>query len=213
MRGRPYYEEPEYHTYLLSRDRRDLFPRHEILSQIHWRGVKNLLDFGMGNGYFLSTFYEFIESDCEIWGAEAQEIMIDQALQRKVHEDLKRFIPFYIERTEHPLLPDWIPVMDLVFCSCVLSTFADPSLAVRGVGRAMKPDGKMIVIDWEKIPAPSGPELEQKVSSDRMRFFIEDAGYQVTRTLRTNRHIYAFEIEKGDEARKDTDTAFLYLDY
>ena len=103
--------------------------------------------------------------------------------------------------------------MDLVFCSCVLSTFADPSLAVRGVGRAMKPDGKMIVIDWEKIPAPSGPELEQKVSSDRMRFFIEDAGYQVTRTLRTNRHIYAFEIEKGDEARKDTDTAFLYLDY
>ena len=38
MRGRPYYEEPDFHLYLLSRERRELFPRQALLAQIQWQG-------------------------------------------------------------------------------------------------------------------------------------------------------------------------------
>lgn len=205
MRGRPYYEEPEFHAYLLSRERRDLFPLASILGQIKLDGVENLLDFGVGNGYFVRGLLERLPAESMLWGAECQEELIDFCLSLKVKEGLSRFIPFYTERTEHPLLPDWLPDFDMAFCSCVLSTFADPAMAIRGVGRSVKNDGKIVILDWERVEASSGPELAQKVSKDRMLFFVRDAGYRLLRTLKTNAFTYMLEIEKGDEAREERD--------
>ena len=199
MRGLPYYEEKEFHEYLLSSQRRELFPRKELLSQIKWEGITNLLDFGMGNGYFLLSFYNYIEEGAHIWGAECQEILIDATLKIKVKEKLENFIPFYVERTEHPLLPDWIPEMDMIFASCVMSTFANPTLAIKGVARNMKKDGKIILIDWEKKESPSGPDMVHKISLDRMKYLIEDSGFLINRKLITNEYIYALELVRNPE--------------
>jgi SAM-dependent methyltransferase len=199
MRGRPYYEEEDYHRYLLSRERKELFP-HSLLDQVPFDGLENVLDFGMGNGYFLPPLMKRLPDGAFLWGAECQEILIDQALQRKVREGITNFIPFYIERTEHPLMPDWIPTMDLILCSCVLSTFADPSLAIQGVARILKPGRSIVLLDWEKVEAPSGPESDQKVSRDRMLYFIEDSGFVVARTLKTNPYVYGLEIKAGEAA-------------
>lgn len=204
MRGRPYYEEPEYHEYLLSRERRELFAPDVLLSQIRWNNVKDLLDFGMGNGFFLTLFYKYITKETNVWGAECQEELIDYTLSLKLKENLENFIPFYSERTEHPLLPDWIPGMDLIFCSCVLSTFADPALAIRGIGRSLTENGSILILDWEKMEAPSGPEISQKVSADRMKFFISDAGYEISRTLKTSKYLYALEIIRDPEKKEQS---------
>lgn len=202
MRGAEYYTEPEFHKYLLSSARRELFPAAAWLSQLRWSHVNNLLDFGMGNGFWLPYFLEVLPEGAHIWGAECQEELIDVALQAKVRDSLTNFIPFYIERTEHPLLPDWIPEMDLIVCCCVLSTFADPTLAIHGVGRALTSAGSILVLDWEKCQAPSGPEEDQKVSRERMLYFIEDAGFKVRTTLRTNPFIYGLEIVPADDAKQ-----------
>jgi hypothetical protein len=205
MRGLPYYEEPEYHKYMISRQRKDIFPPDSVISQLNLTGVKNLLDFGMGNGYFLSSFYKYGDPDLAIWGAECQEILIDQVLHTKVKEKYESFIPFYIERNEHPLLPEWLPEMDMIFCSCVMSTFADPSLAIKGIARNMKFHGSLVLIDWEKTEAPSGPAISQKVSKDRMLFFTEDAGFKVKKNLKINQYFYGFELEINPEIfEKDT---------
>ncbi|MBX7088476.1 MAG: class I SAM-dependent methyltransferase [Leptospirales bacterium] len=211
MRGRPYYEEPEYHHYLLSRDRKELFP-HTLLDQVSWEGLDNVLDFGMGNGYFLPPIMKRLPEGAFLWGAECQEILIDQALQRKVRENISNFIPFYIERTEHPLMPDWIPPMDMILCSCVLSTFADPSLAIQGIARALGRAGFIILLDWEKMEAPSGPEADQKVSLDRMKYFIEDAGFEVNRMLKTNPFVYGMEIRPKFETKHDRTPSYKGLE-
>lgn len=196
MRGLPYYEDPEYHKYLLSPQRRELFPIDKIFSQIDWKNKINILDFGMGNGYYLPAFFRYGEKDIFIWGAECQEILIDYCLKRKVKEDFKNFIPFYVDKTEHPLLPEWIPEMDMIFCSCVLSTFANPTLGILGTGRILKEDGIFIIIDWERTEAPSGPDINQKISSDRMKFCIEEAGCTIIKTLDINPYVYGFIIKK-----------------
>ncbi|MCB1165986.1 MAG: methyltransferase domain-containing protein [Leptospiraceae bacterium] len=204
MRGLPFYEDPKYHKYLLSQARRDLFPVSRILNQLPLHSAEDILDFGMGNGYFLDGFLSILPEESHVWGAECQELLIDFCLQRKVKEKIERFTPFYVERTEHPLLPDWIPPMDLIFCSCVMSTFADPTLALRGIGRVLKPDGPVVVIDWERREAPSGPELIQKVSRDRMEYFIDESGYSITQRLRINEFVYGLVLQKNPEKFEET---------
>ena len=196
-RGLPYFEEQEYHKFLLSEERLGIFKPEDYLRQIEWKGIKNLLDFGMGNGFFLPFFYPFLDVECSIWGAECQELLIDYTLQLKVKENLRNFIPFYVDRTEHPLLPDWLPEFDLIFCSCTLSTFADPSLAIKGIGRGLKENGKIIVLDWAKMDSPGGiPNISQKVSFDRMEYFIEEAEFKITKKLKTSPYLYSVIIEK-----------------
>lgn len=198
MRGLPYYEEPEYHRYLLSPERKEIYPPEMVLSQIRWENVQNFLDFGMGNGYFLTHYSKYITPETHIWGAECQEVLIDYTLHLKVRDSIEHFTPFYIERTEHPLLPEWIPDMDMILCSCVLSTFADPALALRGIERSLRIGGSIIVVDWEKREAPSGPDMAQKISQDRMRFFVEDAGFKIIRNLKLNQYFYGMEIVRGE---------------
>ena len=199
MRGLPYYEESDYHRSLLSPARRDLFPVDPILDAIEWRGNENVLDFGMGNGYFLSGLLRRTAPNGHVWGAESQELLIDYILRKKVKEEIERFTPFYVERTEHPLLPDWIPMMDIIFCSIVLSTFADPTLPIKSVGRAMKPAGKILIVDWERVEAPSGPALVQKMSLDRMKFCINEAGCRIMKEWKINPYLYGLVIEKDPE--------------
>lgn len=207
MRGLPYYEESEYHRFLLSPERRELFPTDKIFQQIDWKDKKHILDFGMGNGYFLSSFFEFGDEDIFVWGAECQEILIDYTLQRKVKEGFANFIPFYIEKTEHPLLPEWIPEMDMIFCSCVLSTFANPTLGILGTGRILKENGVFVIIDWERIETKLGPDISQKISSERMKFCIEEAGCTIIKTLNINPYVYGFVAKK--DKNKFVDISYL----
>lgn len=203
MRGLPYYEEPEYHKYLTSRARRELFPADQILAQLRWEKIEHMLDFGMGPAFFLPGFKEHLHAEAWVWGAECQEVLIDFVLSIKNRENITNFIPFFVERTEHPLLPDWIPAMDLIFCSCVLSTFADPALAIRGIARSLREEASLVIVDWEKVEAPSGPGIEQKVSRDRMTYFIEDSGFKILRTLRTNKYVYALECIRDPDHEEE----------
>ena len=72
MRGLPFYENPEYHRYLLSQARADLFPVSRILNQLPMYDTLDVLDFGMGNGYFLDGFLKQLPEEGHVWGADLQ---------------------------------------------------------------------------------------------------------------------------------------------
>jgi ubiquinone/menaquinone biosynthesis C-methylase UbiE len=202
-RGLPFYEESEFHDYLISRERLEIFNATRILSQLNWKGVKDFLDFGAGPGFFIPHYYAHKNSDCHIWAAECQEVLLDYLLQQKIKQNWSDFSAFYVERTEHPLLPDWIPPMDLVFCSLVLSTFADPALALNGLRRSLSENASIVILDWEKMEAPSGPDESMKVSKSRMEYFIDDAGYKIVRNIKVNKYLYCFEIIPDPERIED----------
>lgn len=211
MRGTPYYEETQYHRYMLSRERRELFAPEFLIGQVDLSSVEQLLDFGCGNGFFVPYLQAVLPVQSHIWGAESQELLIDYTLRWKIKEGIERFTPFYVERTEHPLLPDWIPDPDLIFCSCVLSTFADPSLAISGIGRSLKNDGRILLLDWHRTQLPdNGPGDIPRMSQNRMQYCIEDAGFETIRQLQAGPYLYFLELEKGAKAKQEKNQ-FNYL--
>ncbi|MCB1174490.1 MAG: methyltransferase domain-containing protein [Leptospiraceae bacterium] len=212
MQGRTYYEDPEYLRYLLSRERHEIFSIQRILDPIDWQSVENLLDFGMGPGFFSAALLKRLPKDAWLWGSECQETLIDRMLKRRTDEGLERITLFHTERTEHPLLPDWIPDPDIIFCSCVMSTFADPSLAISGIGRKLKNDGYMYLLDWERIESPAGPPLVARVSSKRMQYSIEEAGFEVYNEIELNEWLYYYQLRKTERAIEEKNR-FSHLDY
>jgi SAM-dependent methyltransferase len=194
-----YYENEYYQDFLLSSHRREIYPAEVIFENFSFKGVENLVDFGAGKGFFLTEFPKVLSKTAWVWAAECQQDVIDIILKRKIEENIQNMTPFYIERSDHPLLPEWIPQPDLIFSSLCLSTFPDPGLAMDGLIRSMRPGGRLIVVDWNKLDFDIGPRVSDKISVDKMIFLAEDYKLKVIKQIRIREYFYAFEVVAGKD--------------
>ncbi len=194
-----YYESEFYQSFLLSTKRREIFPPESIFENFNFRNIQNLVDFGCGRGFFLSEYPKILPKESWVWACDCQQDVLDYILKRKIDENLSRVTPFYIDRTDHPILPEWIPQPDLIFSSLCLSTFPDPGLAMDGLIRSMKPGGRLVVADWHKVEYEIGPKISEKVSLDKMLFLAEDYKLKVIKHIRIKEYFYAFEVVAGKD--------------
>lgn len=192
-----YYENEEYQDFLLSSRRKEILPPELIFEHFKFTGITNLVDFGAGKGFFIPEFRKILPVDSWIWAAEYQQDLLDILLKRKIDENISNFTPFFIEKSDHPLLPEWIPTPDLIFSCLCLSTFPDPGLAMDGLIRSMDPRGRLIVVDWNKHEYNVGPKVSEKISIDKMIFLAEDYNLKVVKQVRVKELFYALEITAG----------------
>ncbi|MCB1176042.1 MAG: SAM-dependent methyltransferase, partial [Leptospiraceae bacterium] len=117
---------------------------------------------------------------------------------KKVQLDIKNFSAVYLDKSEHPLLPQWIPVPDVIFASLSLSTFANPGLAMDGLIRSMKPGGQLIIFDWAKTEFVEGPPIREKVSFDKMKYLAELYNLQIVKSFVISEFFYGLIVTAGE---------------
>lgn len=194
-----YYENLDYQNFLLTSLRREIYPADAVFDNFRFDGVENLVDFGAGLGFFIPEFQKRLSKTAWIWAAECQQDLLDLLLKRRIEENIPRMTPFFVEKSDHPLLPEWIPVPDCIFSSLCLSTFPDPGLAMDGLIRSMNPGGRLIVVDWGKYEYHIGPRISDKISMDKMIFLAEYYKLKVTKHVKIKELFYGLEITAGPD--------------
>ncbi len=193
-----YYEDVRYQEFLLSSRRKAIFPVEKVLREINISHAENVVDFGMGLGFFIPYLQQKMNKDAWLWGVECQQDIIDLVLKKKVEQNIKNFSTVFLEKTEHPLLPQWIPIPDVVFASLSLSTFANPGLAMDGLIRSMKEGGQLIIIDWAKTEHAEGPAIRDKVSFDKMKYLAELYQLKIVHSFVLSEFFYGLIVEAGE---------------
>ena len=192
-----YYEDGKYQDFLMTSRRKALTPPEKMLMQVPLAEAMNVVDFGMGKGFFTTYLLKKMNKSAHLWGVEYQEELIDHVLKRKIDEKLDNFTALHIDKTDHPLIPNWIPVPDIIFSAFCLSTFPDPGLAMDGLIRSLKEGGKLYVFDWSKVEFSEGPAIKDKISVDKMKYLAELYKLEVTNTIPVNEFCYGLEIKAG----------------
>lgn len=95
----------------MSSKRREICPPELIFQNFKFTEVQNLVDFGAGLGFYITEFRKILPKDSWIWPCECQHDLIDQILKRKIEENIPNMTPFFMDRSDHPLLPEWIPIL------------------------------------------------------------------------------------------------------
>lgn len=193
-----YYEEPSYQEFLLSSRRKEICPPDKIMEEFPLKGIQNVVDFGMGLGFFTSYLQAEMHADAHLWGVECQQDLIDLILKKRVMEEIDNFSVFFMEKTDHPMLPQWIPIPEVIFAAMSLSTFPDPGLAMDGLIRSMKKGGRICIIDWAKTDFAEGPAVKDKVSLDKMVYLAELYHIRVIKSFRINEYVYGLEVTAGE---------------
>jgi precorrin-6B methylase 2 len=163
----PFFERPE----------RDKEERPELLmSALHIRPGATVADIGSGTGYFTWRLAKQVGPQGKVYAVDVQQSMLDRT--RLAVDQHKLTNVEYVLATEHsPRLPE--RSVDLVFIAYAYHEFGDPGAMMASIRRALKPGGRVAIIEYAKESriAPASPL--HKMSFEEIRREIEPMGFVI----------------------------------
>jgi len=86
--------------------------------------------------------------------------------------------------------------IDLVLVCNVLFQVEDKSVVVAEVKRILKPQGKVLVVDWSDSFAGLGPHPDVVVAQETVMDLFEHAGFHLDREVSAGEHHYGLLYKK-----------------
>lgn len=164
-----------------NRPQRDEEERPEMLmSALQIRPGATVADVGSGTGYFTWRLAQQVGPQGKVYAVDVQQSMLD--LTKKTVEEHKLSNVEYVLATDSsPRLPD--RSVDLVFIAYAYHEFGDPDAMMASIRRALKPGGRVLILEYAKESniAPASPL--HKMSFEEIRREIQPMGFVIDQLL------------------------------
>ncbi|MGD8842497.1 MAG: methyltransferase domain-containing protein [Gammaproteobacteria bacterium] len=135
-------------------------------------------DIGAGTGLFTRLFSERVGAAGKVYALDISKVFVDNIVRisRELGQDNVEGI---VNAPDDVGLPP--RSLDLAFICDTYHHFEDPATIMQSIQRALKPDGRLIVIDFRKVPGVSTPWLMQHVRAGEQEVVreIEAAGFRL----------------------------------
>lgn len=163
----PFFERPD----------RDKEERPEVLmSALHIRRGATVADIGSGTGYFTWRLAEQVGPQGKVYAVDVQQSMLDRT-KAAVDEHKLANVEYVLATERSPRLPE--RSVDLAFLAYAYHEFGDPETMMTAIRRALKPGGRVVIIEYAKESkiAPASPL--HKMSFEEIRREIEPIGFVI----------------------------------
>jgi ubiquinone/menaquinone biosynthesis C-methylase UbiE len=149
-------------------------------------------DIGAGNGYMTWRLAERVGPTGKVFANDIQPEMLQMLRENMLQRKLKN-VKTVLGKFDDPKLP--ANTMDLVLLVDVYHEFNAPQQMLRGIREALKPDGRLVLLEYrgEDPSVPIRPEHKMTVA--QVRAELEPEGYRVDRVLEDlpRQHVLIFK--------------------
>lgn len=165
-------------------------PRSNVL-QLGMRDGMRIADLGSGSGHYAIAAAHAIGPDGKVYAIDIHEDMLrhvrDATLARKLYT--VETIWGNVEKAGGTKLRDH--TLDAAILSNTLFQLADKQQAVQEIRRILKPEGKLLVIDWAGAYGGMGPAPDHVVSEHAAEELFISGGFHKVKDFRAGPHHYA----------------------
>ena len=164
-----------------NRPDRDKDERPDLLmSALQIRRGATVADVGSGTGYFTWRLAQQVGPQGKVYAVDVQQSMLDLT-RSAVDEHGLANVEYVLATDASPRLPE--RAVDLVFVAYAYHEFGDPEAMMRAIRRALKPGGRVVILEYAKESniAPASPL--HKMSFEEIRREIEPMGFVVDQLL------------------------------
>jgi ubiquinone/menaquinone biosynthesis C-methylase UbiE len=130
----------------------------------------HVADIGAGGGWFTIRLARRVGPNGLVYAEDIQPQMIE-AIERRVKRENLRNVRTVRGAALDPKLPPG--KLDAALIVEAYNEMEQPIVLLRNVGRALKPEGRLGIIEHKKDGFGPGPELDERVDPERV---IRDAG-------------------------------------
>ncbi|HEY6241447.1 MAG TPA: class I SAM-dependent methyltransferase [Burkholderiales bacterium] len=179
-------------------DREVYAKRNEILAATAVKPGMSVADIGAGTGLFTMMFAEAVKPGGRVYAVDISQAFIDyirQTAQARKRENVTAIVN---DGTEVPL-PE--ASVDLVFMSDVYHHFERPAQTLLSIRKALRPGGRMVVVDYERIPGVTPPQRLEHVRLDKQTAIREigAAGFRFVGEKKLMRENYFLVFQRSQE--------------
>lgn len=192
-----HYEHPDFQRWVNTFERpgREVFDRrNEIVAATGVSAGMDVADVGAGTGLFTLLFARQVEPDGTVYAVDISSDFVRNIVSRARAAGFDN-VQGVINHPHGAALPQ--ASVDLVFLSDTYHHFEYPRDMLASLHSALRPDGTMVVVDFERIPGRSSDWVLEHVRADRRTVIkeIEAAGFRLiedSSLLKTN-YLLRFE--------------------
>ncbi len=148
----------------------------QALRDIGLKTGMTFVDVGCGSGFFSLPAAKIVGPEGKVYGVDVNEEAIAMLVQKARAEGLENIV-VTAGKAESKILCD--ACADIVFFGIVLHDFEDPLAVLRNARRMMKPDGRLVNLDWKKTYMSLGPPYEIRFSADHASRLIRNASFRI----------------------------------
>jgi len=146
---------------------------HVVLIALNLKPAETIADIGAGTGYFARRFAQH--------AGKVYAVDIDPKLLEIARKNAPANIESILSVADNPRLPEGS--VDTIFICDVLHHIENRSAYYSKLAKALKPSGRIVVIDFYKKDLPIGPPTSMKLSDTEVVAELQRAGFKLARRL------------------------------
>ena len=166
---------------------------HEVVMALDLKPSDTVADIGAGTGYFARRFAQH--------GGKVYAVDIDDKLLAIIRKNAPPNLETVLAAPDDPHLA--AGTIDMIFFCDVLHHIDNHPAYYAKLAKALKPDGRIVVIDFYKKDQPIGPPPAMKISDADVITEFRTAGFTLSKRLEILPYQYFlfFERTKSASAR------------
>lgn len=167
------YENPEFDQWVsvFESPNREVYALQEKI--VEATGIKKgmqVADIGSGTGFFSRSFARKVEAGGKVYAVDISSEFVDKSLKIASAAGLNNIFGIVNSPTDS-MLP--VDVIDVAFICDTYHHFEYPESMLASIHRALRPDGRVIIIDYRKKPGFSSDWVMQHVRADKEQVIQE----------------------------------------
>jgi ubiquinone/menaquinone biosynthesis C-methylase UbiE len=168
----------------------------KALAELNLKPGMAVADVGAGVGYFTVRMAKLVSPGGKVFAVDVQPEMLTRLKRRAKRAGIDN-IDTVLGAEADPHLPD--NSCDMILLVDVYHEFSQPQVMLQKMRQALKPTGKLVLLEYRKED-PSVPiRLEHKMSIWEVRTELEAEGYKLEKVLKTlpRQHIFILSPNKS----------------
>jgi ubiquinone/menaquinone biosynthesis C-methylase UbiE len=155
---------------------RKLYHPEINLESLGLRAGMVFMDIGCGSGFFTIPAAQIVGEQGKVYAVDTDASAINRLKREAAEKGLKN-VTATVGAAEETVF--CVACADIVFYSIVLHDFRDPAKVLQNAKRMIKPDGKLVNLDWKKKRTVFGPPMRMRFSEEQAQTLIKQAGFKI----------------------------------
>ena len=147
-----------------------------MLKALNVRTGQTVCDLGCGNGFYTLKLAKMVGPEGKVLAVDIQKPMLD-LLRRAMREEKVQNVEPILATTVDPKLPD--AKLDLVLMVDVYHEISNPEEVLAAVRRSLKPDGRMVLVEFRMEDENVPIKLLHKMSKEQILKEIVPNGFKL----------------------------------
>jgi ubiquinone/menaquinone biosynthesis C-methylase UbiE len=159
---------------------------HEVVMALNLKPSETIADIGAGTGYFARRF--------ALHAGKVYAVDIDAALLAIARKNAPANLETVLASADDPRLPEH--AIDTIFFCDVLHHIENRPAYYAKLTKALKPGGRIVVVDFYKKELPVGPPPSMKLTDEQVVVEFQKAGFPLAKRLDILPYQYYLFFEK-----------------